>query len=430
MAQPSNGEPARAPGWLADPALSRIWEAARARLERSHLEPAGRIVLTGLERAERHAIGDLLARPVVTDRVTVDLAELDQVLACRSPYRSLAATVEALTGRPLRDRRAERSAAAGAREQPLMLARELLIATPALADIAWGETWLAAIRRSGLLTRADDPPQAVRHVMAVLAKVLARGAAMGSRTELAAQVCGDAHGLDDGTVVAQLALRALALDAGGEPPATAAERRDMWERYGVSADSVSSTCLTLGVLAQGAGLAARRLRLAARRLRLAAKAGDPVHITPRDLRCLEFARHRSVLVCENPRILEAAADRLGGAVPVVCAAGQPRLVTLDLLRRLVRAGAVLRYHGDFDWPGLTIANRLVAEVGAAPWLMAASNYLAAAGGGRTVLGLSGAPADASWDPTLRPVMSRVGVAVHEEAVLDEILAGLTAFAGP
>ena len=57
------------PGCLPSPALSRLG-TVRARLERSHLVPAGRIVLTGLN-AERHAIGDLLAQPMVADRVTI-----------------------------------------------------------------------------------------------------------------------------------------------------------------------------------------------------------------------------------------------------------------------------------------------------------------------------------------------------------------------
>jgi uncharacterized protein (TIGR02679 family) len=416
-ARPGPGAAPSVPGWLADPALSRLWEAARNRLERSHLMPAGRIVLADLQRAERHAVGDLLARPIVTDRVTVDLAELDQVLARRSPYRSLAAVVAAVTGRPLRDRRAERSTAAAAREEPLTLARELLAAKPAFARITWGETWLAAVRRSGLLTRAADPVQAVRQAVAALADVLPPGAAVTSRTELAARATGSAHGLDDGTVVAQLTLRALALDGDAEPPATAAARRDLWERYRVSADSVSSTCLALGVLGQGAGSVARRLRLAA-------EAGDPVHITPRDLRDLELASHRHVLVCENPRVLEAMADRFGAGAPAVCAAGQPKLVALDLLRRLARAGAVLRYHGDFDWPGIAIANRLIAEVAATPLLMGASDYQAAARRAPAVLELSGAPVGASWDPMLSPVMARLGVAVHEEAVLDDLLACL------
>jgi len=419
---PGTGLPGAAspvvPDWLADPALSPLWEAARDRLERSHLVPAGRIVLTGLQRAERHAIGGLLARPIVADRVTVDLAQLDEILAHRSPYRGLAAAVAAVTGRPLHDRRAQRSAAAAAREQPLTLIRELLASETTFAEVTWGEAWLAGIRRSGLLTRAADPAQSARHTMTVLAELLPPGAVVTSRTELAARLTGSAHGLDDGTIVAQLVLRALALDVGSEPPATASARRDLWERYGVTADTISSTSLVLGVLACGDQPVARRLRLAA-------EAGEPVHITPRDLRNLCLARHERVLVCENPRVLEAMADRFGGDVPAVCTSGQPRLVTLELLRRMVRAGAELRYHGDFDWPGVAIANRVIAEVGAQPLLMAAADYQAAARSGRATLDLTGVPVAASWDPALATAMARLGVAVHEEAVLDDLLTRLT-----
>ena len=131
-----------------------------------------------------------------------------------------------------------------------------------------------------------------------------------------------------------------------------------------------------------------------------------------------------MLVCENPRVLEAMADRLSG-VSAVCTSGQPKLVNLELLRRLATAGAVLQYHGDFDSPGVAMANRLIAEVGAEPLLMSASDYQAAARTGRAALELSGASVDASWDPSLRPTMTRLGVAVHEEAVLDELLACLT-----
>jgi uncharacterized protein (TIGR02679 family) len=390
-------------------------------MERSHLAPVGRIVLADLRRAERHAVGDLLARPIVTDRVTIDLAELDRALVLRSPYRGLAETVETVTGQPLRDRRAERSAAAAAREAPLVLARALLAAQPSLAGITWGEAWLAGVRRSGLLARADDAARVVRNAVAVVSEVVAPSVAARSRTELAARMTGTAHGLDDGTIVAQLTLRALALDAHVVPPVTTGTRRSLWERYGVSVDSVSSTCLTLGLLVRGEGSVARRLRLAA-------EAGDPVHITPRDLRHLELAPHQHVLVCENPRVLEAMADRFGGCVPTVCAAGQPALVVLDLLRRLAGDGAVLHYHGDFDWPGIAIANRLMAETGAVPWLMDAPDYQAAVRRGPATQELSGTPVAASWDPLLGTVMTRFGIAVHEEAVLDDLLPCASSFA--
>ena len=84
-----------------------------------------------------------------------------------------------------------------------------------------------------------------------------------------------------------------------------------------------------------------------------------------------------MLVCENPRVLEAVAERFGGRLPVVCTSGRPALVVLDVLRGL--SGAELRYHGDFDWPGVMIANRLVAEVGVMPWRMGADDYTAALG---------------------------------------------------
>jgi hypothetical protein len=74
---------------------------------------------------------------------------------------------------------------------------------------------------------------------------------------------------------------------------------------------------------------------------------------------------------------------------------------------------------------VVIANRLIAEVGAQPLLMGAADYQAAARSGQAPLDLTGAPVAASWDPALTTAMTRLGVAVHEEAVLGDLLACLT-----
>ena len=42
-------------GWLTDPALTRIWQVLRERLEGRGLRAEGRVVLSGLSREERHA---------------------------------------------------------------------------------------------------------------------------------------------------------------------------------------------------------------------------------------------------------------------------------------------------------------------------------------------------------------------------------------
>jgi uncharacterized protein (TIGR02679 family) len=274
--------------------------------------------------------------------------------------------------------------------------------------------WLARLRRAGLLTRIPDTPRVVITAVDVAFACVSGRAAGTSRAELAARLVGNAHALDDGTPLAQLVLRALATAGEVEVPVGVGARRALWERYGVSVDSVSATCLTLGL--RPVADSARERRLCA-----AADAGDPVHLTHRDVRrtALTLARDSSVLVCENPRVLEAFAEHHGGDVAVVCVAGEPNLVALDVLAALRSGGAHLFYHGDFDWPGVAIANRLVATVGGEPWLMSVADYRQAARADGPPL--AGAPVEPSWDPALRAAMEKLGVAVHEEAVLDALL---------
>jgi uncharacterized protein (TIGR02679 family) len=398
-------EPACRPAasWLAEPALARIWQVLRERLEDRGLRAEGRILLSGLSREERHAASSLLGRPVTTPRLTVDLAALDAALEQRSGIGGLRTVLEEVTGTALDDRPARRAQRAADREAPYVLARELAGDTP------WVDGWLDGVRRAGVLARTADPVSAVR----TAAQALARLPAPIARTDLAVAVSGDAHALDDGNAAAVLVLRALAARLGEPPPVTTAHRRALWERFGVRVDLVSTTCLTLGLRATDDGPVASRLALAA-------GVGDPVHLTAWDLRRTVLQVPDTVLVCENPRVLEAVAERYGGRFAVVCTSGQPALVVLDVLRTL--AGAHLRYHGDFDWPGVAIANRLVAEAKMVPWQMGADEYLAAVDGPR--LPLSGAPVEPTWDPELGAAMRHHGVAVHEEAVLGELLAAI------
>jgi uncharacterized protein (TIGR02679 family) len=387
-------------GWLADPALTRIWQVLRERLEGRGLRVEGRVVISELSREERHAASALVGRPVTAPRLTLDLADLDAALERRSGVGGLRAVVEQVTGAALDDRAARRALRVAGREAPFTLARDLV------GDAPWVDAWLDGVRRSGVLARTADPTAAVRHA----AQALARLPASIARTELAAAVGGGAHALDDGSAAAVLVLRALAARLGEPPPTTTAGRRALWERFGVRVDLVSTTCLTLGLRSRGDSSVAARLALAA-------DAGDPVHLTAWDLRRIELQVPEVMLVCENPRVLEAVAERYGGRHAVVCTSGQPARVVLDVLHAL--AAARLRYHGDLDWPGVAIANRLVAEVGIVPWRMGADDYLAALHGPQ--LPLSGPPVEPGWDPELGAAMRHHGMAVHEEAVLDELL---------
>jgi uncharacterized protein (TIGR02679 family) len=105
----------------------------------------------------------------------------------------------------------------------------------------------------------------------------------------------------------------------------------------------------------------------------------------------------------------------------VCTAGEPNLVTLDVLRALRDGGADLRYHGDFDWPGIAIANRLVRTLDVRPWRMTAADYRSAVGKLPDRLELTGVPVSPDWAPDLGSAMTELGTAVHEESVLETLV---------
>jgi len=124
-------------------------------------------------------------------------------------------------------------------------------------------------------------------------------------------------------------------------------------------------------------------------------------------------------------VLEAVAQsrsRWSDVPAVVCTSGVPGLVTVELLRRLAAARSHLAYHGDFDWPGIAMANRLVELLGAVPWLMSADDYLQAARDDGPAL--EGVPVEPVWTKGLGTAMRRRGVAVHEEAVIAVVLDAL------
>ena len=406
--------PAELPEWLQAQTLLSMWERIGERLERRSLRPEGRISVTVLDRAERHAVAALLGHPVVAERVQIDLAELDCSLRERTSLPGLLAVVELALGRTLHDRSVDREHRRAQRERPYAAVQAAILAHGALG---WEERWLTGIRASGVLARLGARDDAL---VVVLTGVHALRQGPISRSELAARIAGDAHALDDQTVLGQLTLRALAAQHGIEMPSSTRGRRELWTSAGVLLDTVSTTCLTLGLDASpGSSLGAR--------LALARESGDPVHLSEWDLRRggpLHTPR-AAVLVCENPRVLEAVAETHAGRFPVVCANGSPTLLTMRVLSAL-RSRSQLLYHGDFDWPGLAIATRVCNETGARPWLMSSSDYSGAAASGPP---LTGSPMPTPWDPELSVAMSRTGVAVHEEAVLGGLLSGLEAALG-
>jgi len=133
-----------------------------------------------------------------------------------------------------------------------------------------------------------------------------------------------------------------------------------------------------------------------------------------------------VHVCENPAILRrAAADLAPRSRPLICTEGQPSTAFHRLAGAITASGGRLRYHGDFDWPGVAIATGIMARHGARPWRLSAADYEAAIKQGAGSVTLAGTRQPTPWDAALGETMAAHGQAVYEESVADQLVADLS-----
>jgi hypothetical protein len=283
---------------------------------------------------------------------------------------------------------------------------------------------------------------------------------------LAAEVLGDSHALDAGQAVATLVLRSCAADTLLDPD----ERiRDQWVRLGITVNELARPVLILNLRASGDSPGAAISRAAASggafspgtssqttgaaspqttgaacpqaaapqatstqlSCRTPGGAAEPVHLSLRTLLRDPPAwdvQGRDVFVCENPAIVAIAADALGAScAPLICTDGMPAAAQRTLLAQLARHGARLRYHGDFDWAGLAVGNFVMRTFNATPWRFRAEDYLAACPDRGSTLNVAGR-VEAAWDAGLSAAMAQRLIVVHEEAVVESLLADLASSA--
>lgn len=399
---------------LAAPSLAPIWTVLRERLERTGHAIRGAIIID-LDDDGADRLGGLLGRNLERGTCRVRLTDLDAALRASAAGRGLVAVVVELTGAALRDRPAERAQSQAGREQ-LWAHLDGLLDTAGLAGQDWVTLWTDWLHRGGVLTRlpASTAEPALSMAVRVIAAVRAADRAPRSLAELAIEHTGTAHGLDDGSPVGALALRGLAFALQAAAPTSAAERRAMWQRVGVSTDEISGTVLGWALRPPGADRWSAMMRERA-------GLGLVTHLTVQELQRAPALTPPGEVVhaCENPQVLQqlavAGVDR-----PVICTSGNPSAAGSLLLDRVT-----VRYHGDFDWPGIAIARRIIMR-GATPWRLGHDDYLEATSRlpADHRLALTGRPEVTPWDARLQEVMTATDVAAHEEAIVDLLLADL------
>ncbi|MEM7583935.1 MAG: TIGR02679 family protein [Acidobacteriota bacterium] len=396
---------------LSRPELKRLIDRLRRRIESGRgLE--GTVTLASPSDSERRAVDRLLGRPLSRGRsVRVPLAELEAQLEHAGFAGGLREAMEALTG-PLTDRQAQRQRLEHAWQQ-LLADAEQRDPRPRVRE------WLAARRTRTLLRRySGQSPERGERLLGTALEVLSRLPSRGRLlAELAAETCADSHALDAGRPLGNLVVDAVARLGGIDDWHGAENHQQVWAAVGVAKDDVSASVLCFNVPTVGDRLCDQLLADC-----LAHK--EPCRLTTGQLyrHPPTFAAHLvDAFVVENPAIL-AAARRLGAScAPLICTDGQPAVAVHALLTRLVEHGTTLHYHGDFDWPGIRIFDRLLRRYPIKPWRYSATDYRMAPAG----VELTGKPAATPWDPALHDAMVERECAVHEEQVVDRLLSDLT-----
>lgn len=329
---------------------------ARHKIEAGSLRP-GSALLAGADPAQRMQIGQLLGlewersgQPVRTDRL-------------RQALDKHGITLEGLLeviGGPLRDLPAEREAAATERARDADAAQDIVrTLLPPVPRTA--EDDVARVIERCLVGAAKGQRTARAQALVGLCQAMDGEDAPALLAVFAARELRDAHGLDRsralGRATARLLRLRLALSELGvatdrvdwADPVTSQESwREAWASAGIACDALSSQVLVLNLPLEGSAAAARFTDLAA---------GEPVWLTLRSLRGEVRLPEtvREVYVCENPAIVETAADRLGQRCrPLVCTFGRPGVAAFRVFEILDAAAAEVYVRADGDEAGWDI----------------------------------------------------------------------------
>lgn len=396
--------------------LAALRQRLRRQFERGEAGAAPTVLrLTSLSGTEHEALALLTGHaPRPAQSMRIDVERLDAALCAAGIAASLRDALEQLDG-PI-----PHAATARAENDARWSAVTAGCRSPALAAHLLRPAAMGLLKR---LTRQStaDATRLIGRADAVLQQLPASGL---PRAQLAAQTLGNAHALDSGEPTATLVLATLrhhgvalleCSDADTEGQRDESDRA-VWARAGVLVNELARPVLFLN------------LPVAATETPASA-AGEPGYLSLRRLLRAPptwALADRIVFVCENPNLLAIAADRLGPrCAPLVCTEGMPAAAQRTLLVQLVAAGVRLRYHGDFDWPGLRIGNHMMRAFGAEPWRFGTSDYEAAAVPARhETHALTGASVEAAWDADLAPSMTRRDMAIAEEAVASALLPDL------
>lgn len=413
-------------------ALRRKWK--------SFGKASGRITLKDTTEEERRAIGGILGKAFYDKDICFSFAEFEQGLQrTRFAPVDMKEALEAYFGEKLSTNQGEREEREKSKEAFL---KELC---KYFSEHAGGESaailWLRAM--------LSDKKYGYQQLMREYAKNrqqaegLAKNVGNGlieleSEREtcgewplavFAANISGNPHYFDRGTVPGQLLMHAICYRRRTELPINAHQWRELLYAVGILPDNVSSMVHAYG-------------------LRLRTKDGwhpaydafcklkEPYVITMENVRGITGAwpEGARVYVVENEMVFSYLLEHAGrqkrnNKLTLLCTSGQLRAVALELIPMLLDSGAEICYSGDIDPDGIGIADRLWRKFGDRIhiWRMSPADYERSIS--KESIGAHGpAKLENVGNPLLRQTAQCVkdkGMAAYQENLLEELLGDIT-----
>ena len=367
---------------------------------RSYGRAAGKITLHGASEEERRAVGGITGKIYYGEEVRFSVSEFEAGLQkTRFAPIELKALLEEYFGKPLCTRQEQKETKEKEKNDFWQETAAVLFEKTGQesAAVRWFEAAFSQ-KKYGyqILNReyAEDPQQ-TKQLVCHIAKAFTRLEAGRNMDELevplavfAADISGNPHYFDRGTLPGQLLTQAVCWLEQAELPENSYEWRERMEQAGILPDNVSSSLHAFGLLLY-LGQQAHPAYEAFCRLR------QPFVITMENLRGVTGAEPlgERIYIVENEMVfsylvthlIKSGEEKQGEQkntgekilpYTLLCTSGQPRAAAQKLLPLLLKSGASIYYSGDIDPDGMRIADRLWQKFGDGIqiWRMSPEDY--------------------------------------------------------
>lgn len=413
------------------PEYKRCFEALWKKW-RSYGRAAGKITLNQASVEERRAIGGIVGKTYLNDRIQFSFSEFEQGLQkTRYAPVDMKLLLEAYFGRRLLTRQAQEQEVQRSRDRFLQNAYEDFCQKG--TDGSNAAIWMQSVLEEknygySVLCReyAKAPTQAqvlTRSVGGALERLqlLRQTGEELPLAVFAAEVSGNPHYFDRGSTAGMLLTAAICRIEQEEMPKNAYQWRELLQKVGIVPDNVSSMLHVYGLrLKTGHGWHPAYDAFCAGK--------EPYVITMENLQQINGAQPvgNRVYIVENEMVFSYLLHHVKNpAYTLLCTSGQLRAAAQKLIALLAACGTELCYSGDLDPDGMGIADRLWQKHGEKVhlWHMSWEDYTKSCSGER-IGERELAKLDLLQHPQLREAAACVRKeqrAGYQENILDELL---------